>query len=49
MKLRDDALGWYDLTGVSVRNSSEEFSRIITADLERRRAIARAGNIKIAP
>ena len=32
----------------SVGNSSEEFSRIIAADLERWRAVARAGNIKIA-
>jgi len=31
----------------SVGNSSEEFSRIIAADLERWRAVARAGNIKI--
>ena len=32
----------------SVGNSSEEFSRIIAADLERWREVARAGNIKIA-
>ena len=32
----------------SVGNSSEEFSRIIAADLERWRAVARAGNIKMA-
>jgi tripartite-type tricarboxylate transporter receptor subunit TctC len=32
----------------SVGNSSEEFSRIIAADLERWKAVARAGNIKIA-
>ena len=32
----------------SVGNSSQEFSRIIAADLERWRAVARAGNIKIA-
>jgi tripartite-type tricarboxylate transporter receptor subunit TctC len=32
----------------SVGNSSEEFSRIIAADLERWRAVARAANIKIA-
>jgi tripartite-type tricarboxylate transporter receptor subunit TctC len=32
----------------SVGNSSEEFSRIIASDLERWRAVARAGNIKIA-
>jgi tripartite-type tricarboxylate transporter receptor subunit TctC len=32
----------------SVGNSSEEFSRIITADLERWKAVARAGNIKMA-
>jgi tripartite-type tricarboxylate transporter receptor subunit TctC len=32
----------------SVGNSSEEFSRIVAADLERWRAVARAGNIKIA-
>ncbi|MBR1211015.1 tripartite tricarboxylate transporter substrate binding protein [Bradyrhizobium sp. JYMT SZCCT0180] len=31
----------------SVGNSSEEFSRIIATDLERWRAVARAGNIKI--
>jgi tripartite-type tricarboxylate transporter receptor subunit TctC len=32
----------------SVGNSSEEFSRIIAADLERWKAVAHAGNIKIA-
>ena len=32
----------------SVGNSSAEFSRIIAADLERWKAVARAGNIKIA-
>ena len=32
----------------SVGNSSEEFSRIIAADLERWKAVARAGNIKMA-
>ena len=32
----------------SVGNSSEEFLRIIAADLERWRAVARAGNIKMA-
>jgi tripartite-type tricarboxylate transporter receptor subunit TctC len=32
----------------SVGNSSEEFSRIIATDLERWRAVARSGNIKIA-
>jgi len=32
----------------SVGNSSEEFSRIIAADLERWNAVARAGNIKMA-
>jgi len=32
----------------SVGNSSEEFSRIIATDLERWRAVARAGNIKMA-
>lgn len=32
----------------SVGNSSEEFSRIIAADLERWKAVARAANIKIA-
>jgi tripartite-type tricarboxylate transporter receptor subunit TctC len=32
----------------SVGNSSEEFSRIITTDLERWKAVARAGNIKVA-
>jgi tripartite-type tricarboxylate transporter receptor subunit TctC len=32
----------------SVGNSSEEFSRIIASDLERWKAVARAGNIKIA-
>jgi tripartite-type tricarboxylate transporter receptor subunit TctC len=32
----------------SVGNSSEEFSRIITADLDRWKAVARAGNIKMA-
>ncbi|MES2197289.1 MAG: tripartite tricarboxylate transporter substrate binding protein [Pseudomonadota bacterium] len=32
----------------SVGNSSEAFSRIIAADLERWKAVARAGNIKIA-
>jgi tripartite-type tricarboxylate transporter receptor subunit TctC len=32
----------------SVGNSSEEFSRIIAADLERWKAVARAGNIKLA-
>jgi len=32
----------------SVGNSAEEFSRIIAADLERWKAVARAGNIKIA-
>ncbi len=32
----------------SVGNSSEEFSRIIAADLERWKTVARAGNIKIA-
>src|SRR3954451_17206584 len=32
----------------SVGNSSQEFSRIITADLERWKAVARAGNIKMA-
>jgi len=32
----------------SVGNSSEEFSRIIAADLERWKAVARAGNIRIA-
>ncbi len=32
----------------SVGNSSEEFSRIIAADLERWREVARAGNIKMA-
>ena len=32
----------------SVGNSSQEFSRIIAADLERWKAVARAGNIKIA-
>jgi tripartite-type tricarboxylate transporter receptor subunit TctC len=32
----------------SVGNSSEEFSRIIATDLERWKAVARAGNIKIA-
>ncbi len=32
----------------SVGNSSEEFSRIIAADLERWKAVARTGNIKIA-
>jgi tripartite-type tricarboxylate transporter receptor subunit TctC len=31
-----------------VGNSSEEFSRIIATDLERWRAVARAGNIKMA-
>ena len=32
----------------SVGNSSEEFSRIIAADLDRWKAVARAGNIKMA-
>lgn len=32
----------------SVGNTSEEFSRIISADLERWKAVARAGNIKLA-
>jgi tripartite-type tricarboxylate transporter receptor subunit TctC len=32
----------------SVGNSAEEFSRIIEADLERWRAVARAGHIKVA-
>ena len=32
----------------SVGNSSEEFSRIVAADIERWRTVARAGNIKIA-
>jgi tripartite-type tricarboxylate transporter receptor subunit TctC len=32
----------------SVGNSAEEFSRIIAADLERWKAVARAGNIKMA-
>jgi tripartite-type tricarboxylate transporter receptor subunit TctC len=32
----------------SVGNSSEEFSRIIASDLERWKAVARAGNIKMA-
>ena len=32
----------------SVGNSAEEFSRIIAADLERWKTVARAGNIKIA-
>ena len=32
----------------SVGNRSEEFSRIIAADLERWKAVARAGNIKMA-
>jgi len=32
----------------SVGNSAEEFSRIIAADLERWRTVARAGNIKVA-
>jgi tripartite-type tricarboxylate transporter receptor subunit TctC len=32
----------------SVGNSSEEFSRVIAADLERWSAVARAGNIKVA-
>ena len=32
----------------SIGNSSEEFSRIIAADLERWKAVARAGNIKMA-
>ena len=32
----------------SVGNSSDEFSRIIAADLERWKAVARAGNIKIS-
>jgi tripartite-type tricarboxylate transporter receptor subunit TctC len=32
----------------SIGNSAEEFSRIIEADLERWKAVARAGNIKIA-
>ena len=32
----------------SVGNSSEEFSRIIAGDLERWKAVARAGNIKMA-
>ena len=32
----------------SVGNSSEEFSRIIAADLERWKAVARTGNIKMA-
>jgi tripartite-type tricarboxylate transporter receptor subunit TctC len=32
----------------SVGNSSEEFSRIIAADLERWKSVARAGNIKMA-
>ena len=32
----------------SVGNSSEEFSRIIATDLERWKAVARAGNIKMA-
>lgn len=32
----------------SIGNSAEEFSRIIEADLERWRTVARAGNIKIA-
>jgi tripartite-type tricarboxylate transporter receptor subunit TctC len=31
----------------SVGNSSEEFSRIIATDLERWKAVARAGNIRI--
>lgn len=33
----------------SVGNSSAEFSRIIAADLERWKAVARAGNIKMTP
>jgi tripartite-type tricarboxylate transporter receptor subunit TctC len=32
----------------SVGNSAEEFSRIIEADLERWKTVARAGNIKVA-
>ena len=32
----------------SVGNSSEEFSRVIAADLERWRTVARAGNVRIA-
>jgi tripartite-type tricarboxylate transporter receptor subunit TctC len=32
----------------SIGNSAEEFSRIIEADLERWKAVARAGNIKVA-
>jgi tripartite-type tricarboxylate transporter receptor subunit TctC len=32
----------------TVGNSADEFSRIIEADLERWRAVARAGNIKVA-
>jgi tripartite-type tricarboxylate transporter receptor subunit TctC len=32
----------------SIGKSAEEFSRIIEADLERWKAVARAGNIKVA-